>query len=121
MSFICCSQGLRPSDIIFKNNDTLFCWNINQSKHLAKKIIHGEFCDSISDLQEQELVSKDSIINIQKLYISTLALKGSNLKTIISINEEEKTNLKKEIKRQEFFKWGAFSFSAICIAIAILK
>ncbi len=111
------SQDLRPDRLAIKDGDTLFCWNIDKSRTIAKKLTHQEYCDSIAKIMESKIADQDSIISTQKEYIEVIGLQKKNLQMTVDLNEQEKAKLKHEIRRQNIFKWGAFSLFALYIVV----
>ncbi len=117
MNCICFSQGLKPSDVIFKGSDTLFCFNINQSKFIAKKIIAAEYCDSISLLQAQEIALKDSMNILHGRIANDLSIEKNNLEKAIGLKNIIISDQEKHLKKEKIFKWIGFGIAALVLVL----
>jgi hypothetical protein len=91
-------ETLKPKAINYK--DSLFCWDIKQSRAILKNIVKAKYCDSISSandsikntLSKIIIEKKDTIVN----------LKVQNLKTMDLLVKEEK----KVENYKKYGKWG---------------
>ncbi len=114
---ICFSQMLKPSDVIFKGGDTLFCFNISQSRILAKKIIAAEYCDSISLIQSQEIALKDSVNVLHGRIANNLYIEKNNLEKAIGLKDIIISTRERELKREKIFKWVGFGIAALVLVL----
>lgn len=130
MSLLTYSQDstLIPDKVVLNQGDTLLCWNLKKSQVIAKRIIHADYCDSISGLQAEKISYMDSIICIQKEIIFVSNVQNDNSETIIGLKDKKISNMniivqeyEGEIKRQKRIKWLAIFGSGIAGAIVILK
>lgn len=107
MTSICFSQK-----VISENNDTLICFDIDQSKYILKQMHRTAFFDTIHALDEAEI--KLLKITIQDLEIIVQSQKERLVlndvdkgiyKTENKLLKEKNESLKKEIRLQKFYKW----------------
>ena len=104
-SCFCFSQNLKPR-VQLLNEDTVFCFTINQSKEIAKLIEKGSYLDTISTLLETEnsrlflvLAKKDSIITkLEKMVANEVLISGhrqDNIKLLESTVKAQNKNIKR--------------------------
>lgn len=116
-----------PSVIVLLN-DTLVCFNTQQSKQMALWNEDRKECVELRKLDNQTIEQMQLKSNEQNNVISNLEKQVVEYKGIISdkdellkINEDEKKQLKKEVRRQKAGKWiaivGGVVLSVICLAI----
>lgn len=109
-SFSCFSQNLKPT-VQQIDDDTVFCFTINQSREIAKRIESGSYKDSIASRLEQENTRLHLITLKKDTTISSLETKILNLD---SINQYQEVNIEllnktirakdRKIKRSRFHK-----------------
>lgn len=102
-----------PKTIIFEN-DTIICFTTAQSKQLAIWNEQRKQCEELRILDEKEIIKKDGVIYEQNEIINKQDSIIFNYRgiivekeKIITINEEERKLLKKEIRTQKVGKWIA--------------
>lgn len=134
-SLLSYSQGLRPDKVFVQGKDTLLCFGPTKSRSIAKLIIQGQYCDSISVLQVEKITAQDTAISIQAQSIDLLWQQKKNLDYALAVKAKEIANLNlviagmdkeilvrdKEIKRQKVLKWVGFVGAGIIGGIAIVK
>lgn len=118
MSF---SQDLKPIPHVF-NGDTLFCFDMAQSKWLAKTIELKVANDSIILHYEQALKTQEEVVQKNRLLVENLYSQMNNLKAVnsnqqVSLSNQVKIiDLKnKVIKRQKWQKWVAIGVSGLLV------
>jgi proteasome assembly chaperone (PAC2) family protein len=94
MSLSVYCQGLSPDKVSVQQGDTLFCWKLPKTRSIVKKIIQGDYCDSISTLQQEIISDKDSISDVQKKTIEVLKSQKKNLDSIVVLRDKEIVLLK---------------------------
>jgi len=100
--------------IELKGSDTVITFKIEQGRKLAlfneerKKLI------KLNDIQNKELIQKDSVIAYQRNVISTYKSIEQSQQVIIdekskqiNICDDEKVLIKDELKKQKRYKWTA--------------
>lgn len=102
-----------PKTIVIEN-DTIICFTTAQSKQLAVWNEQRKQCQELRILESKEIIKKDGIIYEQNTIINNQDSIIFNYRSIIvekekiiTINEEEKKLLKKEIRTQKVGKWIA--------------
>ena len=102
-----------PKNIVIEN-DTIICFTTTQSKQLAVWNEQRKQCQELRVLDAKEITKKDGIISEQNSIISKQDSIIFNYRgiivekeKIITINEEERKLLKKEIRTQKIGKWIA--------------
>ena len=107
MSSICFSQK-----VISENNDTLVCFDLDQSKFILKEMNRAIYLDSISRISQSEIrllntTIKDLeiIVQSQKEQIVLRDIDNGISKTETKLLKERNESLKKEIRLQKFYKW----------------
>lgn len=102
-----------PKTIVIEN-DTIICFTTTQSKQLAVWNEQRKQCQELRVLDAKEITKKDGIISEQNSIISKQDSIIFNYRgiivekeKIITINEEERKLLKKEIRTQKIGKWIA--------------
>ena len=94
------SQELKPI-VLEVNHDTVFCFTINQSKMLAKRIELGRYCDSLT-VKQQKLVKLLESISQTKDSINTGLERKVILLEQIKQNQGENIQLlKATIKKKD--------------------
>ena len=68
------SQTLKPV-IRLDSKDTFFCFNLEQSRRIAKELVNGRYCDSISHATEVKLVQMEMLTNLKDTTILVLKQK----------------------------------------------
>ncbi len=126
MSFCSFSQTLRPIVEILES-DTLFCFNLPQSRELAKIITEGIYSDSIAISLSTENQRLYSLMEVKDKQISnlnaTIDLKDQVTKnldqSVISLTQhvEERDRQLRKSKRQK--KWLLIGLSSLLIVAAI--
>lgn len=119
------SQTLKPR-ILIKDKDTLFGFDQQQAKALAKAILKARGCDSLALAYERSLMLSDSLVMAQNRLISnTNMLVDNKSQTIraqdqqIKLYLDQAVVLKKQIKRQKLQKYGAFTLCLLFGYLAI--
>ena len=107
MSSICFSQK-----VISENNDTLVCFDLDQSKFILKEMNRAIYLDSISRISQSEIrllntTIKDLeiIVQSQKEQLVLRDIDNGITKTETKLLKERNESLKKEIRLQKFYKW----------------
>lgn len=107
MTSICFSQK-----VISENNDTLICFDINQSKYILKQMHRTAFFDTIHALDEAEIKllkitiqDLEMIVQSQKEQLVLNDVDKGIYKTENKLLKEKNESLKKEIRLQKFYKW----------------
>lgn len=102
-----------PKTIVIEN-DTIICFTTTQSKQLAVWNEQRKQCQELRILDSKEITKKDGIISEQNSIISKQDSIIFNYRgiivekeKIITIHEEERKLLKKEIRTQKIGKWIA--------------
>jgi len=102
-----------PKTIVIEN-DTIICFTSTQSKQLAIWNEQRKQCQELRVLDRKEITKKDGIISEQNSIISKQDSIIFNYRSIIvekekiiTIHEEERKLLKKEIRTQKIGKWIA--------------
>jgi len=102
-----------PKTIVIEN-DTIICFTTTQSKQLAIWNEQRKQCQELRVLDRKEITKKDGIISEQNSIISKQDSIIFNYRSIIvekekiiTIHEEERKLLKKEIRTQKIGKWIA--------------
>lgn len=102
-----------PKTIVIEN-DTIICFTTTQSKQLAVWNEQRKQCQELRVLDAKEITKKDGIISEQNSIISKQDSIIFNYRgiivekeKIITIHEEERKLLKKEIRTQKIGKWIA--------------
>lgn len=115
MNSICFSQK-----VISANNDTLICFDLEQSKYILKEMNHAIFLDSINRLSQSEIrllntTIKDLhiIVESQKEQIILRDVDYKISKTETKLLKEKNESLKKEIRLQKFYKWLSIGVGTI--------
>ncbi len=98
------SQTLKPR-IQLGSNDTFLCFNLAQSRLLAKELLRGRYCDSIASANEKKIGQlcdlsqvKDSTIHFlkQQVTVQDCALEKSD--QIIQQQDQKITVLSLQLK-----------------------
>ena len=107
MTSTCFSQK-----VISENNDTLICFDLDQSKYMLKEMHRAAFFDTIHALDQSEIrllntTIKDLqiIVQSQKEQLILTDVNSAIYKTEIKLLKETNESLKKEIRLQKFYKW----------------
>ena len=107
MTSTCFSQK-----VISENNDTLICFDLEQSKYILKEMHRAIFFDTIVALNQSEIrllntTIKDLqiIVQSQKDQLILRDIDSGIYKTEIKLLKERNESLKKEIRLQKFYKW----------------
>jgi hypothetical protein len=127
MSYSIFSQGLKPT-VQHIDSNIFFCFTINQSKEIGKRIASGISKDSIATRLEIESSRLFLVTQKQDITISLLENKIDNLGTI---NQNQEINIgllnntikgqKQKIKRSRFHKVLLGIGLGVMTAIAISK
>ncbi|MBS1635356.1 MAG: hypothetical protein JST26_05490 [Bacteroidetes bacterium] len=127
MSCMASSQSLTPK-ILLQGQDTLFCFNMGQSKTIAHNLLQGRYCDSLlqaTELQNQQAcdlqAASDSSIQILKTKVSNqgvIMLNDQKQITELKLNLEQKD---KNFKNQRLQKGLFMGLSLILGTCLILK
>ena len=107
MTSTCFSQK-----VISENNDTLICFDLDQSRYILKEMHRAIFFDTIIALDEAEIkllriTIKDlkTIVESQKEQLVLNDVDKGIYKSEIKLLKEKNESLKKEIRLQKFYKW----------------
>lgn len=123
MSFSASSQNLTPK-VRLENKDTLFCFNIQQSKVIAEHLENSRYCDSVLVQTENqvELLNQLQAVNDSSLLI--MKMKTENQQTMIQNQEVVigDMNLKLEQTEKKFKseRWQKRLFAAGTFVFAVL-
>lgn len=100
------AQTLKPKRVIYQ--DSLFCWDMRQSKVILKHIIKSKYSDSLQILN-------DSIINNLILVNDSLAIEKNKFenKSIITLNKLETVKKNRKIGFLVSFLLGIVAFAII--------
>lgn len=107
MTSTCFSQK-----VISENNDTLICFDLEQSKYILKEMHRAIFFDTIVALNQSEIRLLNTtiknlqiIVQSQKDQLILRDIDSGIYKTEIKLLKERNESLKKEIRLQKFYKW----------------
>lgn len=108
-------------------NDSVVIFSLKQSKKLIEINEQKKECFELKAILNNEIIQKDTIIYAQRKKIENLNSivdeKQSIIKTkdeLIQICEEEKGNLRKEIRKQKIGKWLSISGVIIVSVLGII-
>lgn len=108
-------------------NDSVVIFSLKQSKKLIEINEQKKECFELKSILDNEIIQKDTIIYAQRKKIENLNSiveeKQSIIKTkdeLIQICEEEKGNLRKEIRKQKIGKWLSISGIIIVSVLGII-
>ena len=108
-------------------NDSVVIFSLKQSKKLIEINEQKKECFELKSILDNEIIQKDTIIYAQRKKIENLNSivdeKQSIIKTkdeLIQICEEEKGNLRKEIRKQKIGKWLSISGVIIVSVLGII-
>lgn len=112
--------------VVDSKNDTTICFTINQSRFLLKEHYRAELNDSLLAICSEQSSILNSIVENDKLVISTLMEKEensnlirANLASVITDKDNEIALLNKEVKRQKRHKYAAIG-GGIALNLAML-
>ena len=122
VSYCSFSQSLKP--IVQKlNNDTLFCFNLSQSRELAKLLVSGAYNDSIAQSLSKESKRLYTVLDNKERQINNLNLKVTFTNQIVENQKENLRSLEgyleqrdkklKRVKRQR--KWMLVGLAGLTI------
>lgn len=121
-----CMTSYAQTVVVDSKNDTTICFTINQSRFLLKEHYRAELNDSLLAICSEQSSILNSIIENNKLVISTLMEKEensnlirANLTSVILDKDSENALLKKEVKRQKRHKNVAIG-GGIALNLAVL-
>ena len=121
------SQSLTP--ILHQHDqDTVFCWTIQQSQSLAQLIETGQWCDSISHFQQQQINQLETLATIRLQQLETCQQKANNL-TLANANHRQSTSalqrqvdvLTRKERKDHRHKFMLGFSAALATIIAIIK
>lgn len=105
------------------DKDSVIIFTIKQGRELVKINEEKKECLELNDILNQEIIQKDTIIYAQskkienyKGIVSEKDVIIANKEELTKICEQEKTMLKKEIRKQKVGKWIAIA-SGVAIGI----
>ena len=108
-------------------NDSVVIFSLKQSKKLIEINEQKKECFELKSILDNEIIQKDTIIYAQRKKIENLNSiveeKQSIIKTkdeLIQICEEEKGNLRKEIRKQKIGKWLSISGIIVVSVLGII-
>ena len=108
-------------------NDSVVIFSLKQSKKLIEINEQKKECFELKSILNNEIIQKDTIIYAQRKKIENLNSivdeKQSIIKTkdeLIQICEDEKGNLRKEIRKQKIGKWLSISGIIIVSVLGII-
>ena len=108
-------------------NDSVVIFSLKQSKKLIEINEQKKECFELKSILDNEIIQKDTIIYAQRKKIENLNSiaeeKQSIIKTkdeLIQICEDEKGNLRKEIRKQKIGKWLSISGIIIVSVLGIM-
>ena len=108
-------------------NDSVVIFSLKQSKKLIEINEQKKECFELKSILDNEIIQKDTIIYAQRKKIENLNSiveeKQSIIKTkdeLIQICEEEKGNLRKEIRKQKIVKWLSISGIIVVSVLGII-
>lgn len=108
-------------------NDSVVIFSLKQSKKLIEINEQKKECFELKSILDNEIIQKDTIIYAQRKKIENLNSiveeKQSIIKTkdeLIQICEDEKGNLRKEIRKQKIGKWLSISGIIIVSVLGII-
>lgn len=100
--------------IELKGADTLIVFKIQQGRKLAQQIEERKKLIKLNDIQNKELIQKDSVIVYQQNVIDNYFLIEKAHKVIITekskqieMCDDEKVLIEDELKKQKRYKWTA--------------
>lgn len=108
------------------DKDSVIIFTIKQGRELVKINEEKKECLELNDILNQEIIQKDTIIYAQskkienyKGIVSEKDVIIANKEELTKICEQEKTMLKKEIRKQKVGKWIAIA-SGVAIGILVI-
>lgn len=111
---------------ILIDDDSLVCFTIEQSKQLAIWNEEKKECINLYKNSNQKIVQFENILITQKGIIDNLENEiiqhNKNLEDknkIISVFEDEKKYLKKQVIKQKFYKWISI-FSGVILSTVLI-
>jgi len=108
---------LRPKIEII-NKDTLFCWNIEQSKVIAKYIVDLDYKDSlIKNYQKQIQLNKTILLKKDKIILLKNGIVKDKENEII-LNDKINHNLIKKIRANN--RKRTFGISLFCLFVGFI-
>ncbi len=121
------SQGLKPR-IQLNKGDTFLCFNLAQSRELAKELLRGRYCDSLNSaneakiaLQSQLSEVKDTTINFLRQQVSVQGNALEKSGQIISQQGEDLNTAKLQIKSARRQRTVLIVCSLILLTSLVLK
>lgn len=109
------------------NNDTVHCYDRNDMKAIALRVIEATECDTITDILEAEIGVRDSVISAQDKIISAKDSEIGLHKTMLedadqlAKNYEEELNLEIKKHKRTKVKWYVSLAAAIIVMTLITK
>lgn len=122
----CNAQKKQYPLTILIDDDSLVCFTIEQSKQLAIWNEEKKECINLYKNSNQKIVQFENILITQKGIIDNLENEiiqhNKNLEDknkIISVFEDEKKYLKKQVIKQKFYKWISI-FSGVILSTVLI-
>lgn len=122
----CNAQKKQYPLTILIDDDSLVCFTIEQSKQLAIWNEEKKECINLYKNSNQKIVQFENITKTQKSIIDNLENEiiqhNKNLEDknkIISVFEDEKKYLKKQVIKQKFYKWISI-FSGVILSTVLI-
>jgi len=122
----CNAQKKQYPLTILIDDDSLVCFTIEQSKQLAIWNEEKKECINLYKNSNQKIVQFENISKTQKGIIDNLENEiiqhNKNLEDknkIISVFEDEKKYLKKQVIKQKFYKWISI-FSGVILSTVLI-
>jgi hypothetical protein len=107
-------NAIEYPSIELKGADTVIVFKIEQGRKLAQQNEERKKLIQLNDLQNKELIQKDSVIEYQQNVIDNYLLIERAQKVIITekskqiaMCDDEKVLIKDELKKQKRYKWTA--------------
>lgn len=120
MNCMAFSQGLKPR-IEQVGKDTFFCFNLVQSREIAKQIEEKIYCDSINTGLETEIALLNAQTCNRDSTILLLQLEGINHNLIISNQEGIIANVNSQLKQtQRKYKWQLWQKRLFAVGVIVL-
>jgi len=110
--------------IELKGSDTVIVFKIEQGRKLAQQNEERKKLIKLYDIQNKELIQKDSVISYQQNVIDNYILIEKAQKVIInekskqiSMCDDEKLLIEDELKKQKRYKWTAIISGITSVAV----
>ena len=104
--------------------DTVHCYDRNEMRAIAMKVIEGTECDTIASILQEEIAVRDSVISAQEKVIpaknSEITLGKTMLEDSDQLAKNYEEELKAEVKKHRGTKIKFYLYIAASIAALLL-